>query len=64
MKIKQNKVVFRVYKALTDCGMQYVNNMITYESFQLQQFITSSVALDKTLAVPVITLVLTADWDQ
>ena len=26
--------------------------------------ITSSVGLDKTLAVPVITLVLTAEWNQ
>ena len=68
MKIKQNKVVFRAIKLLLhakhDGNMQYVKQHDNQGNFPNAASITSGVGLDKTLAVPVITLVLTAEWDQ
>ena len=47
-----------------DCNMQYVKQHDNLGKFPNAVSITSGVGLDKTLAVPVITLVLTAEWDQ
>ena len=64
MKIKQNKVVFRVIKSLLyvkhDCSMQSVKQHDNLRKFPNATSITSGVGLD----IPVITLVLTAEWDQ
>ena len=68
MKIKQDKVVFHVYKAIIACQtqLQYAIGKATryLPKFPNATSTTSGVGLDKTLAVPVITLVLTAEWDQ
>ena len=42
----------------------YVKQHDNLGKFPNAAFITSGVGLDKTLAVPVITPVLTAEWDQ
>ena len=44
-----------------DCIMQSVKQ---HDNLQSAASITSSVGLDKTLAVPVNTLVLKAEWDE
>ena len=56
VKIKQKKLFSVFIKPL----LQH-NNL---QKFPNATSITSSVGLDKTLAVPVITLVLTAEWNQ
>ena len=50
-----------------DCSMQLVKQHDKFDNlrkFPNAASITSSEGLDKTLAVPVITLVLAAEWDQ
>ena len=47
-----------------DCNMQYVKQHINLGNLPNAAPITSSVGYDKTLAVPFITLVLTAEWNQ
>ena len=44
--------------------MQSVKQQDNLQKFPNATSITSGVGLDKTLAVPVITLVLKAEWDQ
>ena len=46
------------------CSMQSVKQHNNLQKFPNATSITSGVGLDKILAVPVITLVLTAEWDQ
>ena len=47
-----------------DCSMQSLKQHDNLQKFPNATSTTSSEGLDKTLAVPVITLVLTAEWDQ
>ena len=47
-----------------DCSMQSVKQHDNLQKFLSTTPTTSSVGLDKTLAVPVITLVLIVEWDQ
>ena len=47
-----------------DCSMQSVKQHNNLRKFPNETSTTSGVGLDKTLAVPVIPLVLTAEWDQ
>ena len=44
--------------------MQLVKQQDNLRKFPKATSLTSGVGLDKTLAVPVTTLVLTAEWDQ
>ena len=47
-----------------DCNMQYVKQHNNLGKLPNAAPITSAVGYDKTLAVPVITLVLTVEWDE
>ena len=47
-----------------DCSMQSVKQHDNLRKFPNAASITSGVGLDKTLAIPVITLVLIAEWGQ
>ena len=46
-----------------NCSMQSVKQYDNLRKFPNATSINSGVELDKTLAVPVITFVLTAEWD-
>ena len=47
-----------------NCSMQSVKQHDNLGKFPNATSTTSGVGLDKTLGVPAITLVLTAEWDQ
>ena len=47
-----------------NCNMQYVKQHDNLGKFPYAASITRGVKLDKTLTVPVITLVFSAEWDQ
>ena len=68
MKINITKLFFVFIKPLLhvkhDCSMQYVKQHDNLRKFPNAASITSGVGLDKALAVSVITLVLTAEWNQ
>ena len=68
VKIKQKKVVFVFIDPLLHvkrhCSMQSVKQHYNLQKFPKAASITSSVGLDKKLAIPVITLVSKSDWDE
>ena len=68
MKLKENKVVFHVDKAVIaskhDCSMQSVKQDDNLRKFPNAASITRDIELDKKLAVPFITIVSSAGWDQ
>ena len=47
-----------------ECSMQLVKQQDNLQKFPNAASITRDVGLDKKMAVPIITLVLSAEWDQ
>ena len=64
----KTKLLSRFIKLLLhvkhDCSMQLIKQHNDLRKFPNATSTTSCLGLDKTLAVPVITLVSTAEWDQ